>query len=293
MARPGVELPKAALRVCANIVTGDDAQAQAVVDAGALPVMRELLKQPDKAIRKECCWALSSVMAGTEEQLQEIVKADVFGQVTKLLAIEGPAIQKEAAWCIINSVSGGNTAQIKYFVEHGAIKALCDLLVRTDLMGPGQPLEALEYVLKHGKHAGESYMALVDIFKLKQLGEHADPEVRKRAIRILDMVVNAAPFFGGESNVFVPRGLLTDKTEVSSRDTNPNPNPSPSPSPSPSPNPDTGPNPAPTPAPAPTPCPFPYPCPYPYPCPCPCPYPYPYPYPCPFPLAFYHPNPFA
>ena len=218
MARPGVELPKAALRVCANIVTGDDAQAQAVVDAGALPVMRELLKQPDKAIRKECCWALSSVMAGTEEQLQEIVKADVFGQVTKLLAIEGPAIQKEAAWCIINSVSGGNTAQIKYFVEHGAIKALCDLLVRTDLMGPGQPLEALEYVLKHGKHAGESYMALVDIFKLKQLGEHADPEVRKRAIRILDMVVNAAPFFGGESNVFVPRGLLTDKTEVSSRE---------------------------------------------------------------------------
>merc|ERR1719272_2606693 len=72
-------LPRAALRVCANIVTGDDAQAQAVVDAGALPVMRELLKQPDKAIRKECCWALSSVMAGTEEQLQEIVKADVFG----------------------------------------------------------------------------------------------------------------------------------------------------------------------------------------------------------------------
>ena len=218
MARPGVELPKAALRVCANIVTGDDAQAQAVVDAGALPVMRELLKQPDKAIRKECCWALSSVMAGTEEQLQQIVMADVFGQVTRLLAIEGPAIQKEAAWCIINSVSGGNTAQIKYFVEHGAIKALCDLLVRGDLMGPGQPLEALEYVLKHGKHAGESYMALVDIFKLKQLGEHADPEVRKRAIRILDMVVNAAPFFGGESNVFVPRGLLTDKTEVSSRD---------------------------------------------------------------------------
>ena len=48
MARAGVELPKAALRVCANVATGDDAQAQAVVDAGALPAMRELLKQPDK-----------------------------------------------------------------------------------------------------------------------------------------------------------------------------------------------------------------------------------------------------
>ena len=99
--------------------------------------------------------------------------------MTRLLASEGAAIQKEAAWCVINSVSGGNTAQIKYFVEHGAIKALCDLLVRADLMGPAQPLEALEYVLKHGKHAGESYMALVDIFKLKQLGEHADPEARE------------------------------------------------------------------------------------------------------------------
>ena len=63
--------------------------------------------------------------------------------MTRLLASEGAAIQKEAAWCVINSVSGGNTAQIKYFVEHGAIKALCDLLVRADLMGPAQPLEAL------------------------------------------------------------------------------------------------------------------------------------------------------
>merc|ERR1719199_157783 len=215
MARPGVELPKAALRVAANIVTGDDAQAQTVVDAGALPVMGELLKQTDKTIRKECCWALSSIMAGTEEQLQAVVEADLFGQIVRLLSTEGPSIQKESAWCIINGVSGGNTAQIKYFVENGAIKALCDLLIRSDLMSPA---EALEYVLKHGKHSGESYMALVDIFKLKQLGEHGNPDVRKRAIRILDMVVNAAPFFGGESNVFIPSGLLTDKTEVSSRE---------------------------------------------------------------------------
>ena len=63
--------------------------------------------------------------------------------MTRLLASEGATIQKEAAWCVINAVSGGNTAQIKYFVEHGAIKALCDLLVRADLMGPAQPLEAL------------------------------------------------------------------------------------------------------------------------------------------------------
>jgi len=219
MARPGVELPKAALRVAANIVTGDDAQAQTVVDAGALPMMLQLLKQPDKTIRKECCWALSSIMAGTEEQLEAVVAADVFGQIVRLLATEGPSIQKEAAWCIINGVSGGNTAQIKYFVENGAIKALCDLLVRSDLMGPAQPLEALEYALKHGKHAGESYMALVDIFKLKQLGEHGNPDVRKRAIRILDMVVNAAPFFGGESNVFIPKGLLTDMSTAQDNST--------------------------------------------------------------------------
>ena len=52
--------------------------------------------------------------------------------------------------------------------------------------------------------------------------------MRKRAIRILDMVVNAAPFFGGESNVFVPRGLLSDKTEVE-----PDPDPEPEPEPYP------------------------------------------------------------
>merc|ERR1719310_2349370 len=212
MGRPEIELHRAASRIVAHIVSGDDALAQEVINAGALPVMRELLKLPDRATRKECCWALSSIMAGTEEQLQAVVESQVFPQVVRLLAIEAATIQKEAAWCVINAVSGGTSPQLKYFVENGAIQGLCNLLVRTDLINPITTLDALDYVLKHGKHAGESYMALVDVFKVKSMGESASPEVRKRATRILDMVVSAAPFFADESNVFMPRGLLMDDT---------------------------------------------------------------------------------
>jgi len=184
-----------------------------VLRAGALPAMLKLLKHPDQHVRKECCWALSSVAAGTEEQVQAIVDANIIGAVVYLLATEGPSIQKEAGWCIINAVTGGNASHVKVMVEQGCIKALCDLLVRPDLMNPLQPLEALEYVIKRGVQSGAEsvYLPLVDLYKLKTLGEHKNPDVRKRAMKILQKIVAAAPFFGGDGAV-VPQNLLTDRS---------------------------------------------------------------------------------
>ena len=59
-----------ALRTIGNIVTGEDHQTQAVIDAGVLPSLRALLNDPKKDLKKETCWTLSNITAGTEAQIQ-------------------------------------------------------------------------------------------------------------------------------------------------------------------------------------------------------------------------------
>jgi hypothetical protein len=53
-----------ALRTLGNIVSGDDNQTQAVIDANVLPALTALLVNSKKNIRKETCWMLSNIAAG-------------------------------------------------------------------------------------------------------------------------------------------------------------------------------------------------------------------------------------
>jgi hypothetical protein len=68
---PSVVTP--ALRTIGNVVSGDDAQTQAVVDAGGLQAVRPLLAHAKKGIRKEACWMLSNVAAGSKDQIASLL----------------------------------------------------------------------------------------------------------------------------------------------------------------------------------------------------------------------------
>ena len=57
-------------------------------------------------------------------------------------------IKKEAAWAISNATSGGRHDQIKYLVNAGAIKPLCDLLTCSDPRIVTVALEGIENILK-------------------------------------------------------------------------------------------------------------------------------------------------
>jgi importin subunit alpha-6/7 len=52
-----------ALRSVGNIVSGNAVHTQAVIDAGALPLLEQLLHSNRKNIRKEACWAFSNIAA--------------------------------------------------------------------------------------------------------------------------------------------------------------------------------------------------------------------------------------
>jgi hypothetical protein len=57
-------------------------------------------------------------------------------------------IKKEAAWAISNATSGGTAEQIRYLVDVGAVRPLCDLLSVPDVRIVTVALEGLENILK-------------------------------------------------------------------------------------------------------------------------------------------------
>jgi hypothetical protein len=111
-----------ALRTVGNIVTGDDAQTQLVINLNALPALLWMLDNSKKNIRKEACWTLSNVTAGTAEQIQSVINACVFPKLIQLLGSSEFDIQKEAAWAVSNATSGGSPSQIMYLAQQGTLR---------------------------------------------------------------------------------------------------------------------------------------------------------------------------
>jgi len=197
MGHPPASVQTPALRTAGNIVTGDDNQTQQVINCGALPRLLALLNSPKKGIRKEACWTISNITAGTREQIQAVVEANIIPPLVHLLATAEFDIKKEAAWSISNATSGGAPEQIKYLVQQGCIKPLCDLLTCNDPRLVTVALEGIENVLKAGENdiaatnaATNPYTHFVDeaegLDKLEQLQQHNNEDVYKKAVHILE-----------------------------------------------------------------------------------------------------------
>jgi len=195
MGHPPASVQTPALRTAGNIVTGDDNQTQQVINSGALPRLLALLTSPKKGIRKEACWTISNITAGTREQIQAVIEANIIPPLVHLLATAEFDIKKEAAWSISNATSGGSPEQIKYLVNQGCIKPLCDLLTCNDPRLVTVALEGIENVLKAGEHDANAatanpYTTFVDeaegLDKLEQLQHHNNEDVYKKAVHILE-----------------------------------------------------------------------------------------------------------
>ncbi|KAF1815223.1 ARM repeat-containing protein [Eremomyces bilateralis CBS 781.70] len=147
-----------ALRSVGNIVTGDDVQTQVIINSGALPALLSLLSSSKDGIRKEACWTISNVTAGNSQQIQSVIDANIVGPLIHLLQNGDFKTRKEACWAISNATSGGlqKPDQIRYLVQCGCIKPLCDLLSCPDNKIIQVALDGLENILKVGEHDKEA-----------------------------------------------------------------------------------------------------------------------------------------
>ncbi|GJR29605.1 importin subunit alpha-2 [Tanacetum coccineum] len=228
---PSVLIP--ALRTVGNIVTGDDMQTQSLLpnklmfllsnisySTGALlhdsSAFLELsltlnlkyvttigmhvlhINNHKKSIKKEACWTISNITAGNKDQIQTVIEANIIGPLVNLLQNSEFDIKKEAAWAISNATSGGSHDQIKYLVNQGCIKPLCDLLICPDPRIVTVCLEGLENILKVGeaeKNLGRSgdvnlYAQMIDdaegLEKIENLQSHDNNEIYEKAVKLLE-----------------------------------------------------------------------------------------------------------
>jgi importin subunit alpha-6/7 len=191
---PAVQTP--ALRTVGNIVTGNDLQTQFIINNNALPCLLALLSSPKKGIRKEACWTISNITAGNKDQIQAVIDNNIIPPLIQLLTNAEFDIRKEAAWAISNATSGGNPMQIRFLVQQGCIRPLCDLLTVSDPKIVTIALEGLENILKVGDEdakntGGQNPMAVFiseadGLNKIEELQQHSNNDIYERCIKILE-----------------------------------------------------------------------------------------------------------
>ena len=142
-----------------------------------------------------------------------------------LLATGDFDVKREACWAISNATTGGSHAQIAYFVKHGCIKPLCDVLVSSDVKIVSVALEALENILKSGQDLASKtkdeenkylffcarfgrvsillsmlcdcrrYAALIEeaegVDKIDELQRHKNEDIYRKAVDLLENYFNA------------------------------------------------------------------------------------------------------
>ena len=191
---PAVQTP--ALRTIGNIVTGNDLQTQFVINSNSLPCLLALLSSPKKGIRKEACWTISNITAGNKDQILAVIENNIVPPLIQLLGNAEFDIRKEAAWAISNATSGGNADQIKFLVQQGCIRPLCDLLTVVDPKIVTIALEGLENILKVGEREAQlsnsqNQMAIFiseaeGLAKIEDLQQHTNNDIYEKSIKILE-----------------------------------------------------------------------------------------------------------
>lgn len=188
-----------ALRAIGNIVTGNEYQTQAVIDAGGLVALKKLLNETRIPLQKEACWAISNITAGTSHQIQAVIEADIFPKLIHLLAYADTKVKREACWAICNATSMYSEVpdQVRYLVREGCIKPLCDLLRTQDIKMILVALGGLSNILEVGDMDAamndqnlNPYSLMIEdcggLDTINELQNHSHDKVYEEAKQIID-----------------------------------------------------------------------------------------------------------
>lgn len=203
LAHPSLSVQTPALRSVGNIVTGDDAQTQTIINCGAIGALSLMLGSPKETIRKEACWTISNITAGNTQQIQAVIDGGLIPPLIQIMTYSSFKTRTEACWAICNATSGGlnKPDQIRYLVQQGCIRPLCEILASKDNKITLVALDGLENILKAGEmEKADSpdginpYALVIDecggVELIHQLQTHANEEIYKKAYNIIDRYFN-------------------------------------------------------------------------------------------------------
>lgn len=188
------------IRCLGNFVTGSDVQTQAVLDAGILNHLSQLLGSSKRTIQKETCWLASNITAGTHEQIFMLMHQP--GVMKQLIfnAMEASwETRKEALWALSNICTTGNEKHVEALVQCEGLRPLAEALSlsNADATVLVACLDAIERVLEVGELNNQDYARLFDEYNgidyLENLQEHPSDRVYKKTVTVIES------YFGGEA----------------------------------------------------------------------------------------------
>lgn len=168
-----------------------------MISSGALVALSSLLSSPKEGIRKEACWTISNITAGNANQIQAVIEANLIPPLISILTRGEFKTKKEACWAISNATSGAlqRPDHIRYIVQQGCIKPLCELLACGENKIVQVALDGLENILKVGDMdkpmTNFNQMALYieeagGMEKIHNLQLHDNVDIYKKAYGLID-----------------------------------------------------------------------------------------------------------
>lgn len=196
-----VKIQTAAIRALGSIVTGDEEQTQAVIDAGAVPHLFKLISENhnDKIV-KEALWFVSNIAAGTVEQIQQLIDNMLIGRIIYHMEHGDFSAKKESAWAIYNISLSGTMEQLEHLIKEGVVPALCGLLKMNDTTVVKNTLETLLGLLNHCSDRIPNLCEMIEehggLDEIEDLQTNPNPDIYNFAYNILERYFNE----NGEEN---------------------------------------------------------------------------------------------
>jgi len=92
---PVVHIQLPILRIIGNVVAGNAAQTQMVVDSGCLQYLKKTIMHEKRSIRKETCWIISNIAAGTQQQIESLILNEFLPILDYVIKNDEPEVIKE------------------------------------------------------------------------------------------------------------------------------------------------------------------------------------------------------
>lgn len=182
------------VRILGNFVSGNDSQTQAVIDAGILDYLEQLMSCSSKMIRKESTWLASNIACGSIPQISELVKkTNAMNRIVVNASDDLWEVRKEALWALSNICTTGNDMHVVTLVELGGLEPLVRIigLGNTENQLLISVIDALKQILSVGEDQDtESFKTQIaewnGIDYLEELQSHPSNTVYEKVVSIIE-----------------------------------------------------------------------------------------------------------
>ena len=175
-----VQIP--ALRTLGNILTGDDSQAQVLLNLGLLQHLAALIGSDKREVRREVLWCFSNITAGPEEQAMAVAKHNCVHSIVEALSDSDFGVKKEAVWTIAHLTRFLDCNIYDGMINSGVLELMVRILDHQDAEILLLALESISRLLTaHSRAAIPRFEALQGFDRLEFLRDHSNIAVHEKA----------------------------------------------------------------------------------------------------------------